>query len=80
MVPEARRVIEIAGERAYSLPALADELGYKVNTIERWKREGKLRCTKIGRHWYVHEEEARRLVRYGFENDTESTPLHEGTD
>lgn len=76
MVPEARRIIEFAGERAYSLQALADELGYTVDTVEKWRREGKIRCAKIGRHWYVHEEEAKRLVRHGIE----PAPLHQGRD
>ena len=80
MNTEARKQISLAGETAYSLQALADALGYQAKTMDQWRREGKLKCVKIGRHWYVVEEEAKRLVREGTGHDNQSTALYEGTD
>ncbi len=80
MNTEARKQISLAGETAYSLQALADALGYQAKTMDQWRREGKLNCVKIGRHWYVVEEEARRVVREGTGHDSQSPALYEGTD
>ena len=44
-------------EKPHSCQELADLLHVTVRTVRRYVREGKLRATRIGKTYYIHDGE-----------------------
>ncbi len=53
---------EIAGEKLYTLKEVADGLGISYTTIKDWRKNGKLKATKVGREFRIKETEVQRIL------------------
>ena len=53
---------EIAGVKLYDLKEAADEMGVSYATIRNYRKDGKIKGTRIGRSVMISEDELRRFV------------------
>lgn len=56
-------------EKFYTAEELADYIKVSGQTVRAWIRDGKVHATKFGRSWRIAEEEVRRIVAEGVEED-----------
>lgn len=56
-------MIELKGERFYTLQEIADLLHMHINSIRNYVKQGKLPASKVGRSYLVKEEYIERLVK-----------------
>jgi excisionase family DNA binding protein len=41
---------------------LAELLDVHVNTVMRWRRNGKIRAYMVGRHWRIHKDDIKKFL------------------
>jgi len=61
MVNDPNEGIELFGEMCYPIELVAERLKCHKETILRYIRRGKLRAQKIGRRYFVSEDNIRDL-------------------
>jgi excisionase family DNA binding protein len=58
-------VKQIGDIKLYSVKDLNRDLGINERTIRRWLREGVIKGRKIGKEWYITEDNLRRYLSGG---------------
>lgn len=51
------------GEALLSVEEVAEHFGVTTTTVYRWRKEGRIPCLKIGKHWRVRREELVDLLK-----------------
>lgn len=56
-------------EKFWTAEDLADYLKVSAQTVRAWIREQKVKAVKFGRSWRITDEEVRRLVAEGVDDE-----------
>lgn len=62
-------MIRIKNQKYYRTEDLAEMLPLKLQSIQRYIREGKIHAVKIGLFWFISEANLNLFLRGGYEID-----------
>jgi excisionase family DNA binding protein len=57
--------MENTGKKLYRLKEVEAVVGLGTKTLGKWIREGKVKGIRMGRLWYMTEEEVQRILKEG---------------
>lgn len=58
-------MMENTGKKLYRLKEVEAVVGLGTKTLGKWIREGKVKGIRMGRLWYMTEEEVQRILKEG---------------
>lgn len=63
-------MIKFETTTAYDVPEVSERLGLGVDTVRKYLRQGRIKCQKVGRKYYVTEETLKEFLNGDVRHDS----------